>query len=130
VALLLRRRQWDSWSAAAIGAAVYGVFAMGLMGPPGHGLFEMRLRALLTLAWHGALLAALVRAMRTWPVAELTAVALLALSLGWGFPPVLAWHMYWATAFVSMVAAIALVSLAEWVWGWGAGRVASQPAVV
>lgn len=103
-----RRGRLLGWVTAG---GLYLVLAMALLGLPTEPYFQSGLLVVGQLAGALALLWGFLRAARRWPVPELAVLTLGCVLIGLSFPPILAWHRYWATAFQSSLLAIALAAL-------------------
>jgi hypothetical protein len=114
IAFLVARKMLSEGASGALAALTYLASAVGALGLPTERPFAEGFGAL--VEWSGAviLLAGLWRWRGRWPVAEVTAIALLSVVMGQSFPEVYAWHRYWGNALTSVV----LVFGAAGALGW------------
>jgi hypothetical protein len=108
----LARWRRAPFEGAVLGGVLWLVVGTALLGPPWESLFRDSAFGLLSLLAGAAMLWLLARAARVWPVPELLLLTLLVVAMGWSFPPVLAWHRYWAEAFMALTVVTALAQAA------------------
>ncbi len=111
----LRKKLGAAPAGTAALAAYLGV-SFVLSGGPLEPAFLAQVQQHGRLALRGALLAGLLLAARRWPVPELIVLTLCSVVLVAGVNPVFGHYRYWASVFGSLLAAVALVTLAEHLW--------------